>query len=66
MTFDKRRLILNSFIISHSSYCPIVIVWMSHSRKLIERTSHIHEGGLRIVYKDFKSSFQELLIEESL
>ena len=64
MTFDKRRLILNSFIISHSSYCPIV--WMSHSRKLIERTSHIHERGLRIVYKDFKSSFQELLIEETL
>ena len=35
MTFDQRRLILNSFITSHFSYCPIV--WMFHSRKLNER-----------------------------
>ena len=35
MTFDQRRLILNSFKISHFSYCRIV--WMFHSRKLNER-----------------------------
>ena len=44
---------MNSFIISHFSYCPIV--WMFH----------IHERALRIVYEDFKSSFQELLIEDN-
>lgn len=32
---------------------------MFHSRKL----NRIHEGALRIVFKDFKLSFQELLIE---
>ena len=63
MTFDQRRLILNSFITSHFSYCPIV--WMFHSRNLNERTNHIHERALRIVYKDFNSSFQELLIEDN-
>ena len=63
MTFDQRRLILNSFITSHFSYCPIV--WMFHSRKLNERINHIHERALRIVYKDFSSSFQELLIEDN-
>ena len=61
MTFDQRRLILNSFIISHFSYCPIVR--MFHSRKLNERINHIHEKALRIVYKNFNSPFQELLIE---
>ena len=61
MTFDQRKLILNSFITSHFSYCPIV--WMFHSRKLNERINHIHEKALRIVYKNFNSSFQELLIE---
>ena len=61
MTFDQRRLILNSFITSHFSYYPIV--WMFHSRKLNERINHIHERALRIVYKDFNSSFQELVIE---
>ena len=38
---------------------------MFHSRKLNERINHIHERALRIVYKDFKSSFQELLIEDN-
>ena len=63
MTFDQRRLILNSFITSHFSYCPIV--WMFHSRKLNERINHIHERVLRIVYKDFNSSFQELLTKDN-
>ena len=63
MTFDQRRLILNSFITSDSPYCPIV--WKFHSRKLNERINHIHERALRIVYKDFNSSFEELLIEDN-
>ena len=63
MTFDQRRLILNSFIISHFSYCPIV--WMFHSRMLSGRINDIHERDPRIVYKDFNSPFQELLIEDN-
>ena len=62
-TFDQRRLILNSVITSHFSYCPIVR--MFHSRKLNERINHILERNLRIVYKDFNSSFQELLIDDN-
>ena len=63
MTFDQRRMILNSFITSHFSYCPIVC--MFHSRKINETINHIHERALRIVYKDFNLSFQELLIEDN-
>ena len=63
MTFDQRRLILNSFITSHFSYCPVV--WMFYSRKLNERINHIHERAPRIVYKDCNSSFQEFLIEDN-
>ena len=62
MTFDQRRLILNSFITSQFSYA---IVWMFHSRKLNERINHIQERALRIVYKDFNSPFQELLIKDN-
>ena len=36
------------------------------SRKLNERINQIHEKVLRIVYKDFNSSFQELLIENNV
>ena len=38
---------------------------MFHSRKLNERINHIHERTLRIVYKDFNSSFQDLLMEDN-
>ena len=55
MTFDQRRLILNSFITSHFSYCPIV--WIFHGRKLNERINHIYERALIIVCKDFKLSY---------
>ena len=63
MAFDQRRLILNSFITSHFSCC--LIVWMCHNRKLNERINHIQERALRVVCKDFNSSFQELLIEDN-
>ena len=38
---------------------------MFYRRKLSERINHIHERALRIVYKNFKSSFQELLFEDN-
>ena len=63
MTFDQRRLILNSFATLHFSYCPIV--WMFHSRKLNQTINHIHEKALRIVYNHFNPSFQELLIKDN-
>ena len=63
MTFDQRRLISNSFITSHFSFCTIV--WMFRRRNLNERINHVHERALRIVYKDFKLSFQKLLTEDN-
>ena len=51
MTFDQRRLILNFFMTSHSSYFQIV--WIFHCRKINER-------ALRIIYKDLNSPFQKL------
>ena len=50
---------MKSFILSQFGYCPLV--WMFHSRKLNNRINCIHERALRIVYKDTKSSFTELL-----
>ena len=38
---------------------------MFYRRKLSERINHIRERALRIVYKNFKSSFQELLFEDN-
>ena len=57
--FEQRRHIINSFVICHFSYCQVR--WLFHSRKLNARINRLHERALRLVYKDFDSSFEELL-----
>ena len=59
MDFKNRKKILHAFILSQFGYCPLV--WMFHSRKLNQRINRLHERALRIVYRDQKSSFCELL-----
>ena len=59
MNLAQRRLIMNAFIFSQFGYCPLV--WMFHSRKLNNRINNIHEGALRIVFRDHKSTFQQML-----
>ena len=38
---------------------------MFHSRKLNNRINHIHERVLRLVYKDYPGSFDELLLDDN-
>ena len=59
LPFDKRRLILKTFIESQFSYCPLV--WMFCSRKMNNKINHIHERALRLIYQDYITSFQDLL-----
>ena len=59
LPFDKRRLILKTFIESQFSYCPLV--WMFCNRNMNRKINHIHERALRLVYNDYRSSFEELL-----
>ena len=61
--YEQRRLLMNSFVICHFSYYPVM--WIFHSRKLNGRINRLHERALRIVYKDFDSSFEELLTRDS-
>ena len=59
MTLKQRLTIMTSFILSQFGYCPLV--WMFHSRSINTRINRIHERALRIVFKDDKSTFDELL-----
>ena len=63
MNFEQRRLIMSSFVICHFSY--FAVVWMFHSRKLNARINRLHERALRVVYRDFDSSFEKLLRRDS-
>ena len=46
LPFQKRRLILKTFIESQFSYCPLV--WVFCSRTMNKKINHIHESALRL------------------
>ena len=64
MSMRQRKIIMNAFINSQFSYCPLI--WMSHSRTINSLVNNIHERALRIVYKDTTSSFAQLLEQSTI
>ena len=50
---------MEAFITSQFNYCPLI--WMFHSRQLSNRINKIQERALRLVYKDNKLTFDDLL-----
>ena len=63
MNFTQRKVIMQAFIHSQFGYCPLV--FMFHNRKLNSRINNIHERALCIIYKDFVSTFAELLSKDN-
>ena len=61
LKLDQRKLLLNAFITSQFSHAPVV--WMFHNRKL-NHINRIHERGLRTVYQDHISTFDELFAKD--
>ena len=59
LPFQKRHLIMKTFIESQFSYCPLV--WMFCSRAMNKKINRIHERTLRLVYQDYTTSFEGLL-----
>lgn len=63
MSQDKLRILMKAFIESQFGYCPLI--WMFHNRTLNNRINRIHESALRLVYKDTRLSFKELLYKDN-
>ena len=59
----QRRLLLKSFVETQFGYC--LLVWMFHGREINRKINHIHERSLRIVYRDYNSSFKDLLQKDN-
>ena len=59
MNPDKLRLLMNSFIKSQFSYCPLI--WMFHDRALNAKVNKIQGRALRIVYKNSHADYETLL-----
>ena len=63
MSLEKRRILRKTFIESQFNYCPLI--WMFHSRTINNKINRLHERALRIVYSDFKSFFEGLLMKDN-
>ena len=63
MPLEKRHIVMKIFIESQFNYCPLI--WMFHSRTINNKINGLHERALRIVYSDFKSTFESLLIKDN-
>ena len=62
LPFQKRKSLMKAFIMSQFSYCPLV--WMFCSRTLNIKINNIHYRALQIVYRDYNSTFKELLVKD--
>ena len=60
---DKKKILMNSFVISQFNYCPII--WMYCQRKSNNLINRIHERALRIAYNDYASTFNALLEKDN-
>ena len=59
MFLEKPAIVMKMFVESQFNYSPLI--WMLHSRSLNDKINCLHERVLRIVYSDYKSSFNTLL-----
>ena len=62
MNLAQRRSIMKAFICSQFGYCPLV--WMFHYGKMNNHINSLHERALRVVYRDYNTTFSELLIKD--
>ena len=53
---------MKAFTESRFSYC--LLVWMFCSRKMNRKINHIDERALRLVYEDYTTPFDDLLVRD--
>ena len=63
LSFNQRNLLMIAFITSQFSYA--LIMWMFYSRKENHHINRIHERALRVAYKDYNYSFDELFEKDN-
>ena len=63
MPEEKTRMVMEAFIMSQFSYCPLI--WMFHDRRVHAKINHTHERALRIAFQGRTSSLEELLITDN-
>ena len=64
ITLNQRRIIMKAFIESQFGYCPLI--WIFHGNRTLNNTmNNIQERALRLVYTDYRSTYDQLLARDS-
>ena len=59
MSLNQRQTFMKTFIESQFGYCPLI--WMLNGRIVNKKINQLDQRILHIVYKDYISSFENLL-----
>ena len=59
VNLDKWTLLINSFVKSHFSYCPLI--WMFSNRKSMKKVNKIQERYLHLVTHNYELCYEKLL-----
>ena len=63
LSLNQRRMIMQSLIISQFGY--FALIWMNYNPCLNSNINRVHERALRIVYRDKKQTFKEILEKDN-
>ena len=59
LSFNAKRVLINSYIISNFNYCPLV--WMFSTAKSLNIIESLQKRALRFLYNDYSISYEGLL-----
>ena len=59
--FQEKMVLVESFVYSSFSYCPLV--WYFSSSKSSQKIEQIQERALRFIYNDHTSSYNDMLVK---
>ena len=62
LIFQQRKILFKSFFAAQFKYRPLI--WMFCSRSANSKINKLHKKALGIVYDDYNSTFEELLMKD--
>ena len=59
LSFNAKRVLISSYIISNFNYCPLV--WIFSTAKSLNKIENLQKRALRFLYNDYSTSYEGLL-----
>ena len=59
LSFEQKKVLVKSFLVSNFDYCPLV--WFISSAKSLKKVENLQKRALRFLHNDYHSSYETLL-----